>query len=322
MPKLPRSRKLRSPKRRGFLSKLRQDDAAIQSVITDPNQLSKTLKRERTLTILSVLSLIVVALILLSLFVFGMWKLGVITLPRPIEILLGADPGQPDDTVTDDDSGLLSLITVQSEDISEAFELREDEYLSLIDSTVPISDYSVILEVTYSNGEGGSSSTKRHHIWRSGNKYRAETYDKESGQLLSIVISNGLRVSVTDHVNYDEPITRRFKTSDGFTLESAIGIPRVDDFLGRDDIENLVIKVIRGADANLYHVTFNYIGLTQVEELYISLDHRIILASDTTALVNGTAQNVYSLRASSLVEGKEAFAGGEDVLFKVAAESK
>jgi len=269
------------------------------------------------MTMLSVASLIIAVLAVLIGFALGLRKIGVVSLPGPIENLLGISSAPADDvTVHPDDSPLLSLLENEYESTAQGLKVTEDEYLALLDETDALTEYSAILNVTV-YGEGATSN-KRHHIWRMGQSYRAETYDNLTGKLESILVCDGMKVSFTDMLNPDEPAVRVSTASGGFTLENQIGIPSVTDFLNRDDIENLVIRIIRSSANNLYYVTYNYIGHSQVEELYISLEHRLILRAISYALNDSAeTEKVYSLDTVSLIDGNLDSYGNPELLFVV-----
>jgi len=266
---------------------------------------------------LSIASLILVVLAALSASLVGLYHIGVMSIPEPIEKLLGLDD---DDTgsisASPDESPLLSLLNGKEDITASGLKITDGEYLALIEDTEPLQEYSAVLNVTLTGD--GVQSNKRHHIWCMGDKYRAETYDSATSELESIIICDGRRISVTDAAGYEEPITRTFDTGDKFTLSNQIGIPSITDFLGRDDIENLVIRMVRSSTDNLYYVTYNYIGHSQVEEMYISLEHRMILKAESHAIgASGTAEKVYSLETLSLVDGDISAYGNPDLLFSV-----
>jgi len=304
MPNFKKSRKLRTPHRRR-ISKLRRN-TKVEEVITDPELLAQKLRKEKLLTALSVISLILAVLIALTASFFGLRKIGILSLPAPIEKLLGVSDDVKE-TEIPDDSALIGLITdeMRSEfDGAAALELSEDEYLSLLESTPETTEYSAMMLVTSISGD--SRLTKRHHIVKSGDRYRVETYENSTGLLETLTICDGSKVKVTDYENYGDPISNIFPAGVGFTLENQVGIPSVTDFLGRDDIENLTIRMIRTSSENLYSVSYNYIGFSQVEQLYISLDKRLILMAESYALTqSGASTVVYTLNTVSVSENIE-----------------
>ena len=299
MPDFKKHHKLRTPSRRR-VSKRKKE---LEEVITDPELLSKKLRKDKMLTALSVISLILAVLIALGASAYGLWRIGILSLPAPIEKLLGASDDAP---LTDipDDTALIGLITDEMRaefESAVSLEISEDEYLSLIENTPAANEYSVMLLSTNISLSGNRQLTKRHHITKSGDKYRVETYNNSTGLLEMLTVCDGSYVKVTDYANYGDPVSSTFPAGVGFTAENQAGIPSVTDFLGRDDIENLTIRMIRTATENLFSVSYNYIGHSQVEQLYISLDKRLILMAESYAISpDGISKAVYTLNAVSV----------------------
>ncbi len=263
---------------------------------------------------LSVVSMLIIALLLICFFTVGLNKLGVIKLPHGIGKLFG-DTDAPRDDETNIVVELPEFIIGNDFENAASLSITEDEYLALLESTPETEVYSATLSVSVTHGD--TTLTRRHMIWQSKSKYRAETYDSDGTTLLSVIICDGRRVSITDYENYDEPVTRRMDVGETFTLENQLGIPSPRDFIGRDDIENLMIDLVRTASSNFFHVTYNYIGLSQVEEFYISLDHRLILSAQSHAFTDGKSQQVYSLSVVTLSDKLDIDGRDADTLFKL-----
>ena len=280
------------------------------AVITDPELLNKKFRRDRLFSILSVLSLLLAALILVSVFTVSLWKLGILSLPAPIERLLHKDSQAPPPEEFDDRE-LRDLIVVPPEEYISALRLDESEYLSALADTPGYTTctYTFLIVAT----DGPNTASKRCRVWRDGDRYRAETYDTTSGEMTSLLVCDGIKTRLTVFRPEEEPQSRVMQNG-SFTLENQIGIPSVTDFIGREDIEDLDIRIVRSATDNQYRVSYRYIGIPQTEVLYLSLERRLILSAET---FDENGQSLYRLTVTGLADSLVGYTAEEPMLFYV-----
>lgn len=288
------------------------------------------IKREkrnfRTATVL----LIVIAVLFFAVLVFVLYKVNVLELPDFIEELISTQtPEQPFVAQIDEERVFDALIDIGSDNYDAGMEydtiltygidsFDDEQFTELISQSPYYEEYSLVLKVTV-YGEM-QQTTNTNYIWRSGEKYRIDTY--RGGKHIRSVVCDGEKVAITDYVTYsDTPytdaygnsdVTRIYPISDIFTLETQAGIPSPKDFISDSNIENLSVSLVRQANNNLICVSYDRTDMPQKETLYISPEYGLIVNAESR--FNGIL--TYYVSCSSMQEGLSGYSGSSEDLFK------
>ena len=239
---------------------------------------------------LSVLLAVLAAILILGAFFYGMVRLGVVRLPFSAD----AETGQAPPEKTEDQ--LFDFLRVGSwpEDAAVTYDIRPEDYLSMLEEAPYVKEYELTFEVTVSSPL--SKSTEEHRVRRTADGFEVDTYREK--RLVRRVKSSADNLSVIEEDHSGGRVTRRtFTGAEGFTMESEIGIPSLDSFIGADDIYDLEITLVRTQSLNAFHVTYKTVSPRMTETMLVSLDHGLILMAQTAA-ENG--EIIYSAVASDI----------------------
>ncbi|MCR5262431.1 MAG: hypothetical protein K6D94_01040 [Clostridiales bacterium] len=239
---------------------------------------------------LSVLLAALVAALILGGFLFGMVKLGVVNLPF-------RDGGETEKAVPDQ-GGDIPVDFLRPErwpdDAAVTYDIMPEDYLAMLSEAPYIDEYEITFEVTVSSPS--SKSTEEHHLKKTASGFTVDTY-REKRLVRRVRTSKDNNSIIEEDHDGGRTTTRAFRRSDGFTMESEIGIPSLDSFIGANDIYDLEITLVRTQSLNAFHVTYKTVSPRMTETMLVSLDHGLILMAQTTA-ENGEV--IYSAAARDI----------------------
>ncbi|MFA6948565.1 MAG: hypothetical protein WCQ72_06255 [Eubacteriales bacterium] len=273
--------------------------------------------RERILTRVSNVTMIAAALALLLGFVFALYKIGAITLPEPLRVLIEGqgDGAIGDVTQSQSDEFFSALREGKTEGMAVTYDISDDDYAKRIALAPFIDEYTAVIRVTVFDGETRSATICR--VWRSGDKYRVDKYS--GSDRISSAVCDGTQVAVTDYALYDEPVTRKFPINEDFSLAAQAGLPSLDDFLHDESATGKSISLIRSADRNVYSVSYD-IPVSDTGDsaaisnrLLISLEYGLCIGAESTLGSIG----IYSAAATSVSEGLSAYNGDLSSIFRI-----
>lgn len=241
------------------------------------------LRRERRMTVISVASLIVFVLALLCAGVFMMARVGLMPLPSFLEEWLSRTGRDEIAVLPDDDGRIYAALQNQSPEngeIAVTRDLHPEEVRSLLLSNTPLEEYTVVNRVSVYGGH--MKNTVVNKIWRSGSRYRLESYEAND-TLLRVIVCDGERIRLTEYSSKSEAVSAYFDAGDAFSLESQAGMPdlaAIYAILGSAEdsgAARLSVSLARRADANVYQITYGYADSDQTEEIYLSLEYGMIV---------------------------------------------
>ena len=242
-------------------------------------ELNERLKKERMLSFLSTASLILLAAGLFSLFVFWMWRIGVLSVPSFISDMFGKEEPEAPEVIPGDDGKIYDALSGNIPEGWSVFaDIPEDELETLLEQTEAPKEYTLKNKIIRTSG--GVSDEYSNTIWVSGDSYRIQSY--RDGKPFVIIVCDGERVSVTD-IDGAEESTRTFPLSETFTMEAQAGMPSVGDYLSDETLENKSVTLVRSPSSNVYLLTGEYTGLGLTVSVYISLEYGLILRSETVS---------------------------------------
>lgn len=249
--------------------------------------------RQRILSLLSILSLMLAAVFFISALAFGLSKIGVIDISK----LFGY--GDSDNEILPGDGGRFADALRDNSSTDKVLMIADiplSELSSLLANNPPAETYYISNSfVYYSRGITYSSSNR---IWKDGENYRVETY--QGTTLKQTVICDGSKVGITEGQSND---THVFEINDSFNIESYASMPHPRDFLSRWDVNNLTITLLRTESDNLYQVSYKYPSMNQTELLYISIEYGLVVKAETYI---GT-DLVYSLSTEEITNSLDKF---------------
>jgi len=269
------------------------------------DRLRDQFRRENRLTILSVASLILFVLALLVVGMVMMYRTGLITLPewlsggddRPMEVLPG-DEGMIDEALRNPENRL---------DVAVTWDMTAEEVRRQLLAFPPLSEYTAENRVTVYGGHMQNTVTNK--IWRSGEKYRLESYDSD-GTLQRVVISDGSSVLVTEYSSRTESVSGTFPVSQEFSLENQAGMPdlapvyRQWENAGEESsLTDLSVALARTAESNVYYLTYGYEDSPVTEEIFLSLEYGMVV----NARSYDDGETIYQLVTTSLEPSLEGF---------------
>lgn len=252
------------------------------------------IKRERTLTRLSVISLVAAVVIVFVLIVCVMIRYGIITPPAVFGNMFGPDVTETDAETGDYSAMLAALSDKPSPDYFVRHDVTEEECAELFHSLVPSDKYTVTYSVNIYSADGKTERNRNVQLWKCGGLYRVEV--TEEGSPVSLTVCDGSEVKVTDYRGGESSVS--YKPNGYFTAESSAGIPDLKSVIDTAFAENsgCSISLTSDGDETLYMVSYPNPSLTeQTETYYISVKYGIFVRADTS--LNGKL--IYSMSAVS-----------------------
>ena len=266
------------------------------------NTQSEKSRRARLLSVLSVGSLALGVALLIVVFYFAMYKIGVIDLPPALSKLFSGDGAY--EIIPGDDGRIYEALNGNKNALREGellfYDIGDDDLNSLISNLSPNHEYTVEYRITQSDGK--ISSTKNVTVWRSGSKYRILT-ENPNGRTERIILSSGTSTTITEYKNGVPERSYTVPSAEAFDISSETGIPSLKTALNSSYVTDLHIDFIRAAEHNIYRLKYVYSDLGTKEELCISFDLGIVLSADT---YDGDT-NVYSCRTVSVLNRLEGY---------------
>ncbi len=267
------------------------------------------IKRQRTLTRISVISLVVGVVALFAVIAGIMLKYGIIELPELFgDAFAGHD--SVDYTETGDYSAMLAALSDSSEtsegglagngeegeNVYVRHDVTEEECRELLYTLQPCDRYTAVYDTEVYSLDRSRAARRSIRIWKSGKKFRVEIY--EGDKLISTAVCGGERITVYDSIGAENSVT--YPAGDGFTAESYAGLPGLSTVIGDvfsdPDREGISISLSSDGDETLYRISYpNPSAKEQTENCYISVKYGIFVRAES--IYNGEC--VYSLSAVS-----------------------
>ncbi len=206
-------------------------------------------------------------------FVFFMHRFELIELPTPIEKLLGLYDGG-ESVLPGDEGKIYDALKngTKYDDISVIYDVSAQDKYKLLDQTKEIQIYTFFNTVSFSDGENTKVQTNK--IWREYDKYRIETYEKNT--LVRLIICDGANVWVTDRSNGIEK-TNAYGINDEFTIADQAGTVSLDDFINSETIDTFAASIIRSETDSLWYAELIRSDIPQREHFYVSLKYGIVV---------------------------------------------
>ena len=248
----------------------------------------RRIQKEQRLQRLSTATLVLFAAALFALLIYGLYKINVVVIPKPIMDIFLSAAGKDAGGDRDYNDQLLNLLknrngaefSVKAYNIDR---LDESEYLEILKAAPNLDRYYVTQRVSYYSG--GTRMTRSKSVWVNGDKYRVDTYagNIPAGNVPVESISyDGANVYIMDYSTYDFPVVRKLPPADDFSYASGAGLPEIRAFADPGNIAGLEITVERTDKSNMYHIVYGYGNIPdQREELYVSVEYGIILQAET-----------------------------------------
>lgn len=240
--------------------------------------LDKKLEHDKRMTVLSIISIIVVAVLIFAVFEVILYNNGLIEIPRFITKLLHLD-NEITEIIPGDDGEIYEALknNKSTDKVYLSRFITPEDIIEFFKNSSHANEYTLYNTVTYKSEE--KTLFYKNKIWRQDNNYRIEQYD-ETGSLSKLIICDGSEISITSYGTENIKRTRIYNVNENFTLESEAGIPSLSSIktlLESSDITEPDIALLRTSDNSFYSVSFGYSDLTQREEYFISLETSIIM---------------------------------------------
>jgi len=270
-------------------------------------KIDEKLRREKLFSVLSIISVVAVAIILLGMFSIWLYNIGVISLPGFIEDMLGLGEDKNTEILPGDEGKIYDALengnlhdgqTIQ-------YDIGKDDLLAMLHDTDKPDEYTAQYEVIRYDSKGRERISYTT-VWYSGGKYRIET--REAGALVQLTVYDGELVHITDKNGTGE--TRTYAAGD-FSLESAAGIPSAESIFSDSSPENVDISLLRTSTSNIYHINYVSDGVDQYDTLYVSLEYGLVL----NATVYKEDRIYYTCKTALLEPRIVGFGGNVNELF-------
>lgn len=277
-----------------------------RSMIAEAN---KNTRRKQIYTRLSVISLIAAAMIITALFVFMMFRIGIITPPDYLKKISGVGFEDTNSAAQYDDERLNQPLPVtEYDEYFETQDFTEDEIYILLKENEPLDEYTLENVVTYYSPDG-TRTTYTNKVWKRGGLYRVERYDS-TGAKIRRVVSDGIRVNISEYSS-EEVYSAYYNASADFSMEQQSGIMSVSDIrqslfgANPDAAELITVKLVRNESMTLYRVEYSYPSLNITERVDISLDFGLIISAESR--LSDSGELIYTLETASVVAGISGF---------------
>jgi len=258
----------------------------------------KKTKKERIFSALSLASIVLLFVLLLSLLVFAMYKIGALPLPDAVIAFFGLDKGEYDKDLPGDDGqiyeSLLSDLENEKLEVIE-YDVSALDAKKILTESSAVSVYTAKITVTLSSD--GESKVMNLDIWKDGEKYRIET--KEGTTPVQTLVCDGERVLIRDHVTFQTVQEQVYESSDIFSFESEAMIPSLANVFENDSLSDLSVSLLRSDKETVYFIEYKVTELGYIEKLYVSLDLGLIIRAESLS----AKEMFYKLDTVSLKKG-------------------
>lgn len=270
------------------------------------DRLRDQFRRENRLTVLSVASLILFVLALLTVGMVMMFRTGLIALPE----WLSGDEDRPMEVLPGDDGMIFEALRNPGEylDVAVTWDMSAEEVRHILLSHPALNEYAAENRVAIYGGHMQNTVTNK--IWRSGDRYRLESFDSD-GALQRVAICDGEKVMVTEYSSRTESVSGVFPISEEFSFENQAGMPDLTPVYrqwenGEDsqtDLVDLSAALARTAESNVYYLTYGYKDSSVTENVYLSLEYGLVVNAQSY----DEGEKIYQLTTTSLEPSLDGF---------------